>query len=71
MKQQILNQYTGAVLFECDVPDDVASGMAMRHALEKAVASGANLSRAYLSGANLSGAYRSDACRRGAYRRDA
>jgi hypothetical protein len=50
------------VLFECDVPDGVESGLAMRHALEKAVEvradlSGANLSGADLSGANLSGAY--------------
>ena len=61
MKQQILNRYTRAVLFECDVPDDVSSGMAMRHALEKAVASGANLSDANLSGASLSDAYLSGA----------
>jgi len=66
VKQQILNRYTRAVLFECDVPDDVSSGMAMRHALEKAVASGANLSGAYLSGANLSGANLSDAYLSGA-----
>ena len=60
MKQQILNRYTRAVLFECDVPDDVSSGMAMRHALEKAVASGAYLSGANLSRANLSGAKDAD-----------
>ena len=44
------------VLFECEVPDGIESGLAMRHALEKAVESGANLSDAYLRGANLSGA---------------
>jgi Pentapeptide repeats (8 copies) len=60
MKQQIKNRFTGAVLFECDVPEE-HSGMAMRYALEKATASradlsGANLSRANLSGADLYGA---------------
>ena len=82
MKHQIKHRYTDAVLFECDVPDDVESGLATRHALEKAVAcdaylSGANLSDAnlsdaylsgaYLRGANLSGAYLSGANLSGAY----
>jgi len=77
MKQQILNRYTSAVLFVCDVPDDVvSSGLAMRHALESAVASDANLHDANLSdanlrGANLSGAYLSGAYLSGAYLRDA
>ena len=58
MKQQILNRWTGAVLFECDVPEGIESGMAMRHALERAVEAranldGANLAGAYLDGANL------------------
>ena len=52
---QIKRWLTGAVLFECDVPD-AHSGMAARFALEKATQSGANLSGAYLSGANLYGA---------------
>ena len=56
MKHQIKHRYTDAVLFECDVPDEIESGLAMRHALEKAVASDANLIGANLSGANLSGA---------------
>ena len=61
MKTQIKDRFTGAVLFECDTPDNVSSGLAVRDALEKAVASRANLSRADLSradlyGANLSGA---------------
>lgn len=61
MKVEIKHLYTNAVLFSCDVPDDVASCLHMRHALEKATASradlyGANLSGADLSGANLSGA---------------
>jgi hypothetical protein len=57
VKQQILNRWTGAVLFECDVPDDVDSGMAMRHALEAAVSARANLDGAYLARADLAGAY--------------
>ena len=52
---QIKRWLTGAVLFECDVPD-AHSGMAARFALEKATQSGANLSGADLYGANLSGA---------------
>ena len=61
MNTQIKHRFTGAVLFECDVPE-ASSGMAMRHALEAAVKSGADLSGADLSGAdlyraNLSGAY--------------
>ena len=65
---QIKNRWSGAVLFECDVPADVPSGLAMRHALEKAVAvrPRADLSDAYLSGADLSGADLSDAVLRGA-----
>ena len=57
MKQQIKNRYTSEVIFECDVPDDVnASGMAMRHALEKAIQAKANLLSADLSSADLSSA---------------
>jgi len=52
---QIKRWLTGAVLFECDVPD-AHSGMAARFALEKATQSGANLSGADLSCANLYGA---------------
>jgi len=54
VKQQIKNRWIGAVLFECDVPDDLDSGLAMRHALEKAVGSRVNLIDANLSDANLS-----------------
>ena len=44
MKHQIKNRYTHAVLFECDVPEDVqASGVAVRYTLEKAVKDGADL----------------------------
>ena len=56
MKTQIKDRFTGAVLFECDTPDNVSSGLAVRDALEKAVASRANLSGADLSGADLYGA---------------
>ena len=52
---QIKRWLTGAVLFECDVPD-AHSGMAARFALEKATQSGANLYGADLYGADLSGA---------------
>jgi hypothetical protein len=54
-KTQILHRYTGAVLFECEVPAE-HSGMAVRYALEKAVADGASLVGASLDGASLDGA---------------
>ena len=54
MKQQI-KHWSGRVLFECDVPDTIASGLAMRHALEKAVSGGCDLSGSDLSGSDLSG----------------
>ena len=61
MKTQIKHRYSGAVLFKCDVPDEVSSGLAMRHALEKAVAAGANLAGANLADADLAGADLADA----------
>ena len=60
-KIQIRHRYTDVVLFECDAPDDLHSGLHMRHALEKATGARADLSGAYLRGANLSGANLSDA----------
>ena len=42
-----------AVLFECEAPDDLHSGLHMRHALEKAVEAHANLSGANLRGASF------------------
>ncbi len=42
------------VIFECDVPEGLESGLHMRHALEKAIASGSNLSDCNLSGSDLS-----------------
>jgi hypothetical protein len=69
---QIKHHRTGAVLFECEAPDDLGSGLHVRHALErattaKAYLSGAYLSGAYLSGADLRGAYLSGAYLSGAY----
>ena len=55
-KHQINHRWNDSVLFECDVPDNMESGLRTRHALEKAVDAGAYLSGANLSGANLSGA---------------
>ena len=55
-KHQIKHRWKDSVLFECDVPADMESGLHARYALEKAVESGANLSGANLSDANLSGA---------------
>ena len=53
MKHQIKHRLTGAVLFECELPDDTPSGFATCHALEKAISVGANLARANLARANL------------------
>ena len=57
MKVEIKSRWDESVLFTADIPEDTPSGFAMRHALEKAVESGANLSDANLSDAYLSGAY--------------
>jgi uncharacterized protein YjbI with pentapeptide repeats len=56
MKHQIKHRYTDDVLYECDVSEDMESGLYTRHALEQAAKSGADLSGAYLSGADLRGA---------------
>ena len=56
MKVEIKHRFTGAVLFAADVPEGVASGMAVRRALEAATKAGADLSGAYLRGADLSDA---------------
>ena len=50
---QIRHLITDAVLFECEAPDDLRSGLHMRHALEKAVEAHANLSDAYLRDASF------------------
>jgi hypothetical protein len=60
--QKIVSRWDSSkVLFECEIPAELDRGLAMRHALEKAVESRANLSDANLSRANLSGAYLSGA----------
>ncbi|HGF9084093.1 TPA: pentapeptide repeat-containing protein [Acinetobacter baumannii] len=53
-KFEIKNRWTEEVLFTCDVPDGMESGMIARHALESAIVAGADLSGADLYGANLS-----------------
>ena len=70
MKHQI-KRIDGSVLFECDMPDGVISGLEMRHAIEKAARDGANLRGAYLRGANLDGANLDGANLDGAYLRGA
>ena len=55
-KYEIKNRFTGEVLFSCDIPEGMESGMIARHALETAIADGANLEGANLDGANLRGA---------------
>ena len=53
MKHQIKHRYTDAVLFECDVPDDIESGLRTRHTLEMAVEARANLADADLAGGRV------------------
>ena len=60
-KHQIKHRRNESVLFECDVPDDMAGGLRTRHALKKAMAAGANLADANLAGANLADANLTDA----------
>jgi uncharacterized protein YjbI with pentapeptide repeats len=84
MKVEIKSRWDSSrVLFTAEVDDSVASGLAMRHALEQAVSvrprlflrgavlSDADLSGADLSGAVLRGAVLSDADLRGAVLSDA
>ena len=61
MKHEIKNRFTGEVLFTCEVPDGLESGMITRYAVEEAVLIGANLSGADLSCANLRNANLSNA----------
>ena len=63
---KIKHRFIDAVLFECEAPADLDSGLHLRYALEKATQSGADLSGAnlryaYLRYANLSGVNLSDA----------
>ncbi len=71
-KVEIKSRWGEAVLFSCDVPIGIASGAALRHALEKATTAGAylagaNLAGAYLAGADLAGADLAGANLDGAY----
>jgi hypothetical protein len=67
MKVQITHRYdSSCVLYECEAPDGLSSGMALRHALEQATAARANLADANLAGANLAGANLADAYLAGA-----
>ena len=50
---EIKNRWTGEVLFSCEIPDGMESGMIARHAVETAIAEDANLRGADLRGANL------------------
>ncbi|MDC5255330.1 pentapeptide repeat-containing protein [Acinetobacter baumannii] len=55
-KFEIKNRWTEEVLFTCDVPEGMESGMIARHVLESAIADDADLRGADLRGANLRGA---------------
>lgn len=56
MNYQIEDRYTRDVLFECELPDDVPSGMETREALEAALRARVKLTDADLTGADLTGA---------------
>ena len=63
-KIQINHRYSGAVLFECDVPEELGEAShsrKLRHALKKAVAADADLTGANLTGVNLAYAELADA----------
>ncbi|MDQ6451855.1 pentapeptide repeat-containing protein [Acinetobacter baumannii] len=55
-KFEIKNRWTEEVLFTCDVPEGMESGMIARHVLESAIADGADLRGADLRSADLRGA---------------
>ena len=50
---EIKNRWTGEVLFTCEIPEGMESGMIARHVAEAAIAADANLRGADLRGANL------------------
>ena len=56
MLKEIKNRFSGEVLFSCEIPDGMGSGMIDRHLVESAIQSGANLRGANLRFANLRGA---------------
>ena len=57
MKHEIKNRWTSEVLFSCEIPEGMESGMIARHAVETAISGGADLRGADLEGANIRGAY--------------
>ena len=61
MKHEIKNRWTGEVLFTYEAPEGMESGMIACHAVETAIAQGANLQGANLQDANLQGANLQDA----------
>jgi uncharacterized protein YjbI with pentapeptide repeats len=67
VNHQIKSRYDDSVIFECEVPDGLESGLRTRHVLEKAVEARANLEGAYLAGANLARANLEGAYLAGAY----
>ena len=70
-KYEIKTRFTGEVLFSCDIPEGMESGMIARHALEDANLRGANLEDANLEDANLRDANLEGANLRGANLEDA
>ena len=56
MLKEIKNRFSGEVLFSCEIPDGMGSGMIDRHLVESAIQSGANLRFADLRFADLRGA---------------
>ncbi|NHT74082.1 pentapeptide repeat-containing protein, partial [Acinetobacter baumannii] len=52
-KFEIKNRWTKEVLFTCDIPEGMESGMIARHAVEAAIAADADLYDANLRGADL------------------
>jgi hypothetical protein len=68
---EIKNRWTGEVLFTCEIPEGMESGMIARHVAEAAIAADADLRGADLRGANLSGANLRNADLRNADLRDA
>ncbi|MCJ9147506.1 pentapeptide repeat-containing protein [Acinetobacter baumannii] len=65
-KFEIKNRWAREVLFTCDVPEGMESGMIARHALESAIVGDADLRGADLRGADLRGANLRGANLRGA-----
>ncbi|NHS74435.1 pentapeptide repeat-containing protein, partial [Acinetobacter baumannii] len=65
-KFEIKNRWTKEVLFTCDIPEGMESGMIARHAVEAAIAADADLYDANLRGADLRDANLRDADLRGA-----